>query len=76
MLLQKLTFGTFNVHTEAVKDINGINQIYCLLSICAANGDDVIKLQETKREEIPGNVTDAYRAYFSGDCSGVKRRKG
>ena len=48
------------------KGVNGIGHIDVLLRIYTAN--DVIGLQETK--------TNGYRAYFSGDCSGVRWRKG
>ena len=48
--LEELTFGTFNVRTAAVNGVNGIGHIDTLLRICAANGCDVIGLQETKRD--------------------------
>ena len=74
--MQKLTFGTFNVRTAAVKGVNGISHIDVLSRICAAKGCDVIGLQETKGDGISGIVTAGYRVYFSCDCSGVKGRKG
>ena len=73
---QKLTFGTFNVRTAAFKGVNGIGHIDVLLRISAAKGCDVIGLQETKRDGISDIVTAGYRVYFSGDCSGVRGRKG
>ena len=48
--LEELTFGTFNIHTAAVKGVNGIGHIDSLLRPCAAKGCDVIGLQETKRD--------------------------
>ena len=74
--MPELTFGTFNVRTAAFKGVNGIGHIDVLLRICAAKGCDVIGLQETKRDGISGIVAAGYRIYFSGDCSGVKERKG
>lgn len=41
---QKLTFGTLNVRTTAVKYIKGIGYIGCLLRICTAKGCGVIEL--------------------------------
>ena len=74
--MQELTFGTFNVRTAAFKGVNDIGHIDLLLGICAANGFDVIGQQETKRDGISDIVATGYRVYFSGDCSGVKGRKG
>ena len=45
--MQELMFGTFNVRTADFKGVNGIGDIDVLLRICAANGCDVIGLQET-----------------------------
>ena len=73
---QELTFGTFNVRTAAFKGVNGIGHIDVLLRICAAKGCDVIGLQETKRDGFSEIVAAGYRVYFSGDCSGVRGRKG
>ena len=73
---QELTFGTFNVRTAAFKGVNGIGHIEVLLRICAAKGCDVIGLQETKRDGISEILAAGYRVYFSGDCSGVKGKKG
>ena len=47
-----------------------------LLRLCAAKGCDVIGLQETKRDGTFTIVASGYRVFFSGDCSGVKGRKG
>ena len=74
--LEELTFGTFNVRTAAVKGVNGIGHIDSLLRPCAAKGCDVIGLQETKRDGVSEISAAGYRVYFSGDCSGVKGRKG
>ena len=61
----------------AFKGVNGIGHIDVLLRICAAKGCDVVGLQETKRDGISEIVAAGYyRVYFSGDCSGVKGRKG
>ena len=76
MRMQELTFGTFNMRTAAFKGVNGIGHIDVLLRICAAKGYDVIGLKETKRDGISEIVAAGYRVYFSGDCSGVKGRKG
>ena len=72
----KLTFGTFNVGTAAFKGVNGIGHIDLLLRICASKGCDVIGLQETKRDGISEIVAAGYRDYFSGDCTGVRVKKG
>ena len=74
--MQELTFGIFNVRTAAFKGVNGIGRIDVLLRICVAKGCNVIGLQETKRDGISEIVAAGYRVYFSGDCSGVKGRKG
>ena len=74
--LEELTFGTFNVCTAAVNGVNGIGHIDTLLRTCAAKGCDVIGLQETKRDGTPELSASGYRICFSGDCSGVKGRKG
>ena len=74
--MQELTFGTFNVRTAAFKGVNGIGHIDVLLRICAAKGCDVIGLQETKRDGISEIVAAGYRVYFSGDCTGVRGKKG
>ena len=47
-----------------------------LLRLCAAKGCDVIGLQETKIDGTFTIVASGYRVFFSGDCSGVKGRKG
>ena len=49
-----------------------------LLRTCAAKGCDVIGLQETKRDGTSKISASGYRIYlfYSGDCSGVKGRKG
>ena len=39
-------------------------------------GCEVITLQETKRDGTSEIFAAVYRVYFSGDCSGVKGRKG
>ena len=72
--MQEPTFGTFNVRTSAFKGVNG--HIGVLLRISTANGCDAIGLQETKRPGISEIVAAGYRVCFSGDCSGVKWRKG
>ena len=74
--MQEPTFGTFNVSTAAFNGVNGIGHIDVLLRICAAKGCDVIGLQETNRDGISEIVAAGYRVFFSGDCSGVKGRKG
>ena len=74
--LEALTFGTFNVRTAAVNGVNGIGHIETPLRICAAKGCDVIGLQETKRDGTSKISSSGYRIVFSGDCSGVKGRKG
>ena len=48
--LEELAFGTFNVRSAAVNGVNGIGHIDTLLRTCAAEGCDVIRLQETKRD--------------------------
>ena len=68
--------GTFNVRTVAVNGVNGIGHIDTLLRPCSAKGCDVIGLQETKRDGTSEIVASVYRVSFSGDCSGVKGRKG
>ena len=74
--MQELTFGTFNVRTSAFKGVNGIGHIDVLLRICAPKGCDVIGLQEIKRDGISEIVAAGYRVYFSGDCTGVRGKKG
>ena len=74
--LEELMFGTFIVRTAALKGVNGIGHIECLLRICAGKGCDVIGLKETKRGGTSEIVAAGHRVYFSGDCSGVKGRKG
>ena len=74
--LEELTFGTFNIRTAAVNGVNGIGHINTLLRPCAAKGCDVVGLQETKRDGTSEIVASGYRVFFSGDCSGVKGRKG
>ena len=74
--MQELTFGTFKVRTQAFKGVNGIGHIDVLLRICAAKGCDVIGLQETKRDEISEIVAGGHCVYFSGDCTGVRGKKG
>ena len=74
--LEELTFGTFDVHTAAVNGVNGIGHIDTLLRICAAEGCDVIGLQETQRDGTSEISASGYRVFFSGDYSMVKGRKG
>ena len=74
--LEQLTFGTFNIRTAAVNGVNGIGFIDALPRPCVANVCDVIGLQETKRYRTSEIVASGYRVVFSGDCSGVKGRKG
>ena len=74
--MQELTFGTFNVRTVALKGVNGIGHIDVLLRICATKGCDVVGLQEAKRDGILEIVAAGYRVYFSGDCTGVRGKKG
>ena len=74
--LDELTFGNFNVHTAAVNCVNGIGRIDTLLRPCAAKGGNFIGLQETKWNGTSKIVASGYCVYFSGDCSGVKDRKG
>ena len=74
--LEQLTFGTFNIRTTAVNGVNGVGFIDTLPRPCAANVCDVIGLQETKRDRTSEIVASGYRVVFSGDCSGVKGRKG
>ena len=69
--LEELTFGTFNVRTAAVNDVNGIGHIDTLLRTCAAKGCDVIGLQETKRNGTSEISAPGYRIFFNGDCSMV-----
>ena len=73
---EELTFGTFNVRTAAVNGVNGIGHIDTPLRTCAAKGCDVIRLQETKRDETSEISASGYRVFFSDDCSMVKGRKG
>ena len=68
--LEELTFGTFNVRTAAVNGANGIGHIDKLLRPCAANGCDIIGLQETKWDGTFEIGASGYRVVFSGDCSG------
>ena len=65
-----------NVRTAVVKGVNGIDHVDTLLRPCAAKGCGVIGLQEIKRDGTSNIVASGYRAFFSGDCSGVKGRKG
>ena len=74
--LEQITFATFNVRTAAVNGVNGIGHIDTLLRTCAAKGYDVIGLQETKRDGTSKKIASGYSTVFSGDCSGVKGRKG
>ena len=63
--------------TSAVKDVNDIGHIDCLLRIYAGKVSDVIGLQETTRDGTSEIVVAAGdRVYFGSDCSGVKGRKG
>ena len=74
--LDELTFGTFNVRVAAAANgINGIGHIDILLRPCAAKRD-VIGLPEAKRDRTSELVAFGYRVCFSGNCSGVKGRKG
>ena len=73
--LEELTFGTFNVRTAAVNGVCGIGHIDTLLRTCAANGCDVIGLQETKKDGTPDISAPGYRVCFNGDCSMAKGRK-
>ena len=74
--LEEFTFGTFNVCTGAVNGVNGIGHIDTLLRACAAKGCDVIGLQETKRDGTSEISASGSRIFSSGDCSGVKGKKG
>ena len=74
--LEELTLGTINVRTAAVKGVNGIDHINCLLRICARKGSDAIGLQETRRDGTSELMAAAYGVYVGGDCSEVKGRKG
>ena len=74
--LEELTFGTFNVCIAAVNGVNDIGHIDTLVRPCAAKGCDVVGLQETKRDGTSENIAFGYRVFFSGDCSGVKGKKG
>ena len=74
--LEELAFSTLNVRTETVNGVNGIGHINILLRHCVARGRDVIGLQETKRDETSEIVASGYRVFFSGDCSGIRGRKG
>ena len=74
--LEELTFATFNVRTAAVNGVNCISHIDALLRPCAAKGCDVIGLQETKKDGTSEIVASGCRVLFSGDCSGIKGRKG
>ena len=74
--LEELTFGTFNIRTAAVNGVNGIRHIDTLLRSCVAKDCDVIGLQETKRYGTPKIISSGSDVFFSGDCSGVKTRKG
>ena len=71
-----MMFGTFNVRTAVVNGVNGIGHIDTLLIPCVAKGCDVIGLLETKRDGTSEIVASGYRVFFSGDCSGIKGRKG
>ena len=74
--LDELTFGTFNVCTAAVNGVRGMGHIDTLLRPCAANGCDVVGLQETKRDGTSEIVASGYRVYFSGDAQRGQGRKG
>ena len=74
--LENLTFGTFNVRTAAVNGVNGIGHIDTLLRTCAAEGCDVIGLQETKRDGTSKISASGYRIFFRRDCTMVNGRKG
>ena len=65
--LDELMFGTFNVRKTVANDVDGIGHI---------KGRDVIGLQETKQDGTSEIVASGYCVYLSGDCSGVKGRKG
>ena len=67
---------TFKVRTAAINGVNGIGHIDTLLRLGAAKGCDVIGMQETKKDGTSEIVASGCRVFFSGDCSGVKRRKG
>ena len=56
--------------------MNGTGHIDTLLRTCGEKACDVIGLQETKRDGTSEIVASGYRVFFSGDCSGVKSRKG
>ena len=76
--LDELTFVTFNVRMAAFNGVKCIDHIdRQSLSPCDASGyDAAIGLQETKRDKTSDIVPSRCRVYFSGDCSGVKGRKG
>ena len=74
--LEELTFGKFNVRTAAVNVVNGIGLIDTLLRTCGEKACGVIGLQGTKRHGTSKIVASGYRVFSSGDCSGVKGRKG
>ena len=74
--LEEFTLGTFNVRIAAVNGFNGIGHMNTPLRLCAAKGCDVIRLQDIKRDGTSEIVVSEYRVFFSGDCSGVKGKKG
>ena len=74
--LDELAFGTFNVRTPTVNDVNVIDHTDTLLRPFTAKGCDVVGLQETKRDGTPEIGASGYCVYFSGDCTGAKGRKG
>ena len=73
--LEELTLGAFYVCTAVVNGVNGIDHIDILLRTCAARGCDVIRLQETKRDETSKISAFGYHV-FCGDCSMTKSREG
>ena len=74
--LDELALGTFNVCRAAVNGVNSIGDIDTLLRPWAVKGCDVIGLQETKRDGTFEIVASGCHVFFSGDCSGLKGRKG
>ena len=73
---KELTLGTFNVRKPAIHGVNGLGHVDNLLIICTAKSCDVLRLQETKRDETSEISASGYRVFFSDDCSMVKGRKG
>ena len=74
--LDELTFGKFNVRRPAVNGVNGTGRINTMLRPCTAQCCDVIGQQETKPNVTSEIVASGQHNYFSGDCSGIKGRKG